>query len=910
LKMRIRISKCVALLSVLFLVNGTVTPAETVIIDGSTDITETTEVSDEDETVEKEESDISEEDTSGKDVETSEKVEESTEDDDTADKANSNDVKEMNVPSTKATSGTVGTVNWQLGDDGVMTLSAGTISSTATISQASTATKLVFEGKVTVSGSTRTNIFNGFSSVTSIEGISNLDTSNLTDFSEIFSGLTQLTSLDLSGWNTSNVTDMRNMLVNLPNLKELSISGWDFSNVTILNQANPNSDSDFYAALITSHTSRMFAGATALESLDASGATLPDMKIGLFSSTVVTHRVSSSQTGVGYGYRIENGTLLNPHLRKLNLNGVTTDCTKHFSLQNSFIYGLNLESCDLGNIDFSKFLAIRNNWPSDGSLFEESSVVKLSFNGSTLHAAQGTIVFSGLSKSKSGIKELDLSNLDTSNVRDMSSMFSGMSGLTNIDVSSFNTSNVTNMSSMFSGMSGLTNIDVSSFNTSNVTDMNSMFADVNSYSTSALTSLDLSSFDTNNVTDLSNMFSGLTNLEKISLGGKTILNSSVDLKEVIPELDSEGNYNTGGWNLVSESQENYFGSSADFMTNYNGSHPGTYVRTRGLLDIRANNFVIDRSTLSAQAMSEEEILQAASAQLSLVGSNMSLARDLMVKDSIVFNKDTETGAYTVTLGTSFDASLEKKIKVFVIDDDSGTIQGDTVLYSKNFLLNASERPTVDEARILKLGEVKAYELSSGNEVELVPLDADKIKALQQSTALDTFDFELETVKTRVKRTLTVGIRPGDSMINVTIPMSIFYDVTDESGEVKSNTYDIINNSEDVSLKVGFSTNSSGSDFTGDSNVTFLPTLPNSQTPDGTESIHLLFNTKKGSNATQVALTEQGNAQWSETLSKKGESGNKVSVWLSGLFNGHVPTLEEGNRKQESNLILHFEAEDD
>ena len=110
-----------------------------------------------------------------------------------------------------------------------------------------------------------------------------------------------------------------------------------------------------------------------------------------------------------------------------------------------------------------------------------------------------------------GLTNIDVSGFDTSNVTDMSCMFSDCSGLTSIDVSNFNTSKVTEMGAMFSDCSGLTSIDVSNFNTSKVTNMYIMFNDCE-----GLTSLDLSNFDTSNVIDMNCMFSycsGLTSID-------------------------------------------------------------------------------------------------------------------------------------------------------------------------------------------------------------------------------------------------------------------------------------------------------------------------------------------------------------------------------------------------------------
>jgi surface protein len=66
------------------------------------------------------------------------------------------------------------------------------------------------------------------------------------------------------------------------------------------------------------------------------------------------------------------------------------------------------------------------------------------------------------------LTSLDLSNLDTSNVRDMAGMFNGCSGLTSLDVSGFDTGEVINMVDMFKGCGGLTSLDLSGFDVSNV----------------------------------------------------------------------------------------------------------------------------------------------------------------------------------------------------------------------------------------------------------------------------------------------------------------------------------------------------------------------------------------------------------------------------------------------------------
>ena len=75
------------------------------------------------------------------------------------------------------------------------------------------------------------------------------------------------------------------------------------------------------------------------------------------------------------------------------------------------------------------------------------------------------------------LKQIEgLENLNTSEVKDMSGMFSDCPSLTSLDLSHFNTQKVTDMGGMFSGCSGLTSLDLSHFKTQKVTDMSWMFS--------------------------------------------------------------------------------------------------------------------------------------------------------------------------------------------------------------------------------------------------------------------------------------------------------------------------------------------------------------------------------------------------------------------------------------------------
>ena len=129
-------------------------------------------------------------------------------------------------------------------------------------------------------------------------------------------------------------------------------------------------------------------------------------------------------------------------------------------------------------------------------------------NFNTQNVTDMSVMFSGCS----GLPSLDVSHFNTQNVTDMGYMFWGCSALTSLDLKNFNTQNVTNMRDMFTDCSGLPSLDLSHFNTQNVTDMDGMF-----YRCSGLTSLDVSHFNTQNVTDMRAMFSGCYGLTSLDV---------------------------------------------------------------------------------------------------------------------------------------------------------------------------------------------------------------------------------------------------------------------------------------------------------------------------------------------------------------------------------------------------------
>ena len=145
------------------------------------------------------------------------------------------------------------------------------------------------------------------------------------------------------------------------------------------------------------------------------------------------------------------------------------------------------------------------------------------------------------------LTELDVSNWDTSRVTNMWSMFNGASNLTELDVSNWDTSNVTTMESMFHGASNLTELDVSNWDTSNVTHMWGMF-----HGASNLTELDVSNWDTSRVTNMGSMFNAANFLRQLTMPDSFFITGGNSLGGIqLPPVPQNEIY-TGRWQNVGE----------------------------------------------------------------------------------------------------------------------------------------------------------------------------------------------------------------------------------------------------------------------------------------------------------------------------------------------------------------------
>ena len=275
--------------------------------------------------------------------------------------------------------------------------------------------------------------YNG-NDTTVIYGIENLDTSFVTNMSNMFRDCRNMKELDLRIFNTSNVTTMWSMFNGCSSLTTLDVSNFNTSNATYM--------------------TGMFANCYNLTSLDVSNfntSNVIDMS-GMFQDcfNLTTLDVSNFNTSnvINMATMFQNcKNIITLDLREFDTSNVT-------NMNGMFCWCVKLITLDVSNFNTSKVTNMSGMFLGCWSLIS-----------------------------------LDVSKFDTSNVTMMGSMFNGCSSLTSLDVSNFNTSNVINMSGMFLGCSSLTSLDVSNFNASIVTDMSSMFRSCSKLTNESLNSL-------------------------------------------------------------------------------------------------------------------------------------------------------------------------------------------------------------------------------------------------------------------------------------------------------------------------------------------------------------------------------------------------------------------------------------
>ena len=288
-------------------------------------------------------------------------------------------------------------------------------------------TKVVFNSSFAAARPVTTYLwFCGMGNLLSVTGIAYLNTDEVTNMGNMFSGCSSLASLDLSHFNTSNVTNMYAMFSDCQSLTSLNVSNFITSKVM--------------------NMSYMFRGCKILESIDVSNfntANVTNME-NMFNNCRALTSLDLSSFNTANVTNMNAMFWLCMGLISLDVSSFNTANVTDMSMM--FDYCNNLISLDLSNFNTANVTTMER-------MFEECNK----------------------------LTSLDVSNFNTAKVTDMSNLLQRCKLLTSLDLSSFNTSLVTDMSFMFDGCSQLGTILVrDSWSTASVQSSLYMFRDCTS----------------------------------------------------------------------------------------------------------------------------------------------------------------------------------------------------------------------------------------------------------------------------------------------------------------------------------------------------------------------------------------------------------------------------------------------
>ena len=194
--------------------------------------------------------------------------------------------QKANVAAASEITGTWGTSPYTFDENtGVLTIGAGELSGFAESPwygdkkvDSKAIKKIVLSGKVVApENSERLFSYSSLTNVTEIEGLSQLDTSKVTSMSKMFADMSNVTSLDISGFDTSKVTSMASMFFNMSSVTSLDLSGFDTSKVTDMGQmfysmsSVTSLDVSGFDTSNVTDMANMFRGMSSVTSLDLSG---------------------------------------------------------------------------------------------------------------------------------------------------------------------------------------------------------------------------------------------------------------------------------------------------------------------------------------------------------------------------------------------------------------------------------------------------------------------------------------------------------------------------------------------------------------------------------------------------------------------------------------------------------------
>lgn len=354
--------------------------------------------------------------------------------------------------------------------------------------------------------------FNGFSQLTEIKGIKNLNTSEVRYMSYMFAGCSKLKSVDLTYMYSPYVKDMSYMFCDCSSLKTVYLKGLNTSNVENMNNMFERCTSLGYLDLSSFNTQKvknfekMFYGCSWLKAIYASPKFVVVNSPNLISKALM-FELCYQLAGETKSYYPAH---VNGDFAKID-GGYFLDATylipwvKQNDKTFTFYYGYK-KTRGKGEYKLDDWLNKKNN--------DKTSFTKATFDES-FALYQPTSCDSWFFYYLKLEEIENLHYLNTSKVTTMEGMFMQCSVIKSLDLSAFETSNVENFYGMFAHCKELESLDVSNFDTSAATNMREMFMRC-----LKLKTIDLTNFETAKVKTMTKMFSKSTNLKAVIVGRK------------------------------------------------------------------------------------------------------------------------------------------------------------------------------------------------------------------------------------------------------------------------------------------------------------------------------------------------------------------------------------------------------
>ena len=358
-------------------------------------------------------------------------------------------------------------------------------------------------------------MFYGCSGLTSLN-LSHFNTQNVTNMRAMFYGCSGLTSLDLSHFNTQNVTNMYGMFSGCSGLTSLDVSHFNTQNVTYMQSMFSHCsgltslDLSHFNTQNVTYMNGMFSGCSGLTSLDLSHFNtrkVSDMSYMFTACSALTTIRCNTAWQCPESYRMFD------------------EC---WQLKGAVAYDKNYTRVTMANPETGYFTGSRG---VEAYVAQSADKTTLTFYYDDQRATR-TGKSWGIEETKNELGDSFPAWAGTSDKPDRittrvvfdasfrdfrptttARWFYNYDALKQIEgLEYLNTSEVKDMSGMFGDCYRLTSLDLSHFNTQNVTDMSAMFSGC-----SGLTSLDLKNFNTQNVTNMRAMFYGCSGLTFLDL---------------------------------------------------------------------------------------------------------------------------------------------------------------------------------------------------------------------------------------------------------------------------------------------------------------------------------------------------------------------------------------------------------